>query len=316
MITRTDVAPPATMTTPNDVTLVRVFEMLVERLGTVERGNEELRAALAHRDNIAEKGAVISGNLHGAPGVRVIKHYAEPVCKITVQWRTQEGLPLKWFPTPEWASGPRAGLPPCEGAHCAAIDAHVRAALGQPRYDQLRDACRALFEAGGDDDDIDRQGMQVLPLPDAWYKGLRTPFGPLCKTVPLFDFALHLAARGECPDVKAFGMLDDFVAQIVVQKDRPCTVQDALTAMARVANLLDLGPDPAASVELFEAPTDEPEARMYKAMLFGWRKHLKEEWACCREWERANLLQLWKDASTDAHSVWRCADHYSLQKLG
>lgn len=132
-----------------DTVLVRVFEMLTERLSLVETAVENLREFEQDRDDAAPCGAVVSGRLHGGPRVLITKHYDGLLscyehAQVLIQW---EGImDDAWYPTPAWAKRRE------EGPHDAALQDCIG---GADKLDALRDALNAWWDANIDPDKPD-----------------------------------------------------------------------------------------------------------------------------------------------------------------
>lgn len=286
--------------------MVRVFEMLVERLGVLEEHVTDLRADRVHTDNMAPKGSVLSGQLHGVPGTKVIKHYDDTPPSLVVQWE-DDAVHVLWCPTPEWATGP-CDQPPDPTERGRAFDAHMRAALGELRYAQLHAAYRAFFAGGGTEEDVWNAGTHGLSLPDEWYEGLKTPAGPLTRSTNMISYANHVVVCASCPGVRTFGTdLTDTPLFVTKCQGPTCTLRDALTTFRAVAKLLELRPSVTASVHVYRAPWGGVEDTLYHAMLLGKREGVKEKWARLAQHARNNMMRIWNANDKNEHSVWQCS---------
>lgn len=276
--------------------LVKVFDMLVDRLNTVENTMAEMKAATVHQNDSSPAGSVFSGRLHCSRDVTVTKHYNNMLQKhqylaVVVDTR-RELLHNHWWPSRKWANG---------GDDPHPFVAKLERALGPTRYAALRSVF-AAFYAGRDPKHDDECcclpcGREITLPPSFWVpegSSIRVP------STNVFDCMAACVIGNEVPEVvlvSAYDMVIKF-KEAPVGDDNSIRVADVLQVVAKVCAAIGTSADVVTGVKLYQmCIADIP---LMAAILGDSDSRIREEWDALGK-TRQDLIRAQK---SDDHSMW------------
>lgn len=218
--------------TKNDVSLCRVFDMLVDRLGRVESMLENHQRAQEHASDLSPKEMVLSGLLHSDIPLQITKMYDGMLYQgnvIIVEMGCTDVFEIETLLTKEWASGKVSGR----------FDAELRTKWGDETFTKFKTACARFYEAHYVDDDDEYLPPSWKELCDAGGEFLGGSW-PLksCVEYAVFEIAL----QHHVPELLGLGQYGIMLR--APKKNKHFCIRDIITLVRRVFVLMGKGDVP------------------------------------------------------------------------
>ena len=275
-----------------DEKLVATFEMLVERLSSVELTLGAIRETGKHWQERMPIGSVLCGALYrpgsAAGDLTIVKNYEGALTDHHVFAVTfEDTLPTWWQPS-EWAGGRLRTW----------VDDAVEAVIGVDRAEAIRGRCLALMKDVSDPDNLVISCASV----DAGLRG----------TTDIHIWWLRTAVTHKIPEVK--DLLGDYVILQLGDDPSEGCIQTVVSIVDRIFDLCDETrplaidiqeidsslTDLAAAQYVCHPPSDQQLKELWDGMTYHRREDVKEiadEWRNRRS--RMNRAQLLVDDATN-----------------